>query len=170
VLKYNGSAWAPGADLSGGGGVGGSGSAGAVAYWSDASNITGNSNLFWDEKDNLLGIGVTPRANLHVGGSQAVTFIVTATSDYDVDKKDYVVFVPTVTSNVFLPDAAEIPGRILIIRSADQDKGVTIRAKNGKDLIDGLAAMQLFDRAGEFYTVTLISNGTNWFSISKSRK
>ncbi|HEY3430709.1 MAG TPA: hypothetical protein VGK39_08540, partial [Cyclobacteriaceae bacterium] len=152
------------------GGVSGSGTSGQVAFWSGSSSISGNSNLLWDEKDNRLGIGLTPLTNLHVGGSHAVTFTVTSTSDYDVDVKDYVIFVPSATNNLWLPDAAAIPGRVLIIRSADQDKGVTIRAKNGKDLIDGVAAMQLFDRAGEAYTVTLISNGNNWFSISKSHK
>jgi hypothetical protein len=40
-----------------GGYVEGSGSAGQVAYWSSASAITGESNLFWDATNDRLGIG-----------------------------------------------------------------------------------------------------------------
>ncbi|MFZ2906062.1 MAG: hypothetical protein WAZ98_07670 [Cyclobacteriaceae bacterium] len=156
--------------LPGGGGVGGSGTAGQVAYWDGSSSIRGDNNLQWDNKNAMLGIGVSPKANLHVGGSQAVSFVVTSVSDYDVTNKDYVILVPSATSNVFLPDASEVPGRVLIIRSGDVDKGVAIRAKNGKDQIDGASVLGLVDRAGEFYAVTLISDGNNWFSISKSRK
>lgn len=155
--------------LPSGGGVSGSGTNGQVAYWNGSSSITGDNNLQWDNKNGLLGIGLSPKANLHVGGSHAVTFTVISTSNYDVNAKDYVVFAPNGTSNVFLPDAAELPGRLIIIRTTDTDKGITIRAKNGKDQIDGASGLALVNRAGEFYAVTLISDGTNWYSLTKSR-
>ena len=60
VLKWNGSVWAPADDETGtGGGVGGSGSANYLAIWSDASNLTYNSQLYWDATDNRLGINTT---------------------------------------------------------------------------------------------------------------
>jgi hypothetical protein len=37
--------------------VQGSGTTGQVAYWSSSSNITGESNLFWDAANDRLGIG-----------------------------------------------------------------------------------------------------------------
>ena len=47
--------------------VGGTGSAGQVAYWSSGSAITGESNLFWDSANDRLGIGTaTPSAKLNV--------------------------------------------------------------------------------------------------------
>jgi hypothetical protein len=53
-------------------GVDGTGSAGQVAFWSDADTITGESNLYWDSSNDRLGIGTTsPLTPLHVkdGGS-----------------------------------------------------------------------------------------------------
>ncbi|MEP2668477.1 MAG: hypothetical protein ABJH04_05775 [Cyclobacteriaceae bacterium] len=170
VLKYNGSAWAPGTDVSGSGGIGGGGQAGEVAYWVDGSNITGNSNLFWNEKDAQLGIGLTPQANLHVGGSQAVAFTV-ASGDYVVTNKDYVIIAPNGATSVLLPDADELPGRILIIRSTDS-KGVTVRSNSGKDTVDGMAGVNVADGdAGSVYSITIIATpGGRWLTLTKAVK
>jgi hypothetical protein len=55
-----------------GGYVQGSGSAGQVAYWSAASAITGESNLFWDATNERLGIGTaTPSSILHIVDTSA---------------------------------------------------------------------------------------------------
>ncbi len=49
------------------GSVGGTGTAGQVAYWSNAANITGNNNLYWDNTNGRLGIGTTsPNAGLSI--------------------------------------------------------------------------------------------------------
>lgn len=169
VLKYNGSAWAPGTDNSGGGGVGGGGQAGEVAYWVDGSTITGNSNLFWNEKDAQLGIGLTPKANLHLGGSYAATITV-ASGDYVVTNKDYVIIAPNGATSILLPDADQLPGRILIIRSTDS-KGVNVTSSNGKDTIDGAPGITVADSDGIVYAVTLIAaQGGSWLTISKSKK
>ena len=51
--------------------VTGTGSAGQVAYWSSASAITGESNLFWDSTNDRLGIGFSnPSQPLEVSKSQ----------------------------------------------------------------------------------------------------
>lgn len=170
VLKYNGSTWAPGTDNTGGGGVGGGGQAGEVAYWVDGSTITGNSNLFWNEKDAQLGIGLTPKANLHLGGSHAVIFTV-ASGDYVVTNKDYVIIAPNGATSVLLPDADELPGRILIIRSTDS-KGVTVRSNNGKDTVDGAAGINVADAdAGSIYSITVIATpGGRWLTLTKAVK
>lgn len=170
VLKYNGSAWAPGTDNSGGGGVGGSGQAGEVAYWVDGSTITGNSNLFWNEKDAQLGIGLTPKANLHLGGSHAVNLTI-ASGDYLVTNKDYVIIAPNGATSVLLPDADELPGRILIIRSTDS-KGVTVRSNSGKDTVDGMPGVNVADGdAGSVYSITIIATpGGRWLTLTKAVK
>jgi hypothetical protein len=50
--------------------VGGSGTAGQVAYWSGTGTQTGSNNLFWDAANSRLGIGTnTPVASLDVNGS-----------------------------------------------------------------------------------------------------
>ncbi|GBD34730.1 Anti-sigma-I factor RsgI3 [bacterium HR35] len=58
-------------------GIGGSGSAGQVAFWTGASTISGDNNLFWDNTNKRLGIGTTtPTTTLHVAGNvKADTFL-----------------------------------------------------------------------------------------------
>ena len=60
--RDNGTGW----DLIGGPGTGtvtGSGAANQVAFWSGASLITGENNLWWDDVNNYLGVGTnTPGA------------------------------------------------------------------------------------------------------------
>jgi hypothetical protein len=52
--------------------VGGTGSAGQVAYWSSSSVITGESNLFWDATNDRLGVGTNiPVARLQLNLTNA---------------------------------------------------------------------------------------------------
>jgi len=54
--------------------VTGTGTAGQVAYWSSASVITGESNLFWDAANDRLGIGTaSPNAKFQVGPDSNVS-------------------------------------------------------------------------------------------------
>ena len=66
LYRDNGTGW----DLIGGPGsstVTGSGAAGQVTYWTGASTIGGNNNLFWDSANFRLGIGTaTPGTKLDV--------------------------------------------------------------------------------------------------------
>lgn len=68
LYRDSGVSW----DLIGGPGTGtvtGSGSAGQVSFWSGASTIVGNSNLYWDNANFRLGIGTTsPSYSLDVSG------------------------------------------------------------------------------------------------------
>jgi hypothetical protein len=51
----------------------GAGAATRVAFWSGASTLSSNSNLFWDNTNSRLGIGTaSPLAKLHVTGTGAV--------------------------------------------------------------------------------------------------
>jgi hypothetical protein len=53
---WNGSAWVP---FSGGGTITGSGAATRVAFWSGSGTLSSSSNLFWDNVNNRLGIGLS---------------------------------------------------------------------------------------------------------------
>ncbi len=62
---------------SGGSGVGGSGSAGQVAFWSDPTTLSGENNLFWDSATKRLGIGTpSPNGRLRVESSDVYTAVI----------------------------------------------------------------------------------------------
>ncbi len=152
------------------GGVSGSGSNAQVTFWTGASSVGGNSNFIWDDKMSSLGIGTAPKTNFHALGSQAVSIIVAGAGNYVVDAKDYVVISQAGTTDVLLPDADAIVGRVIIVRHTDA-KAVTIKAVNGKDTIDGIATLQLQDTDAAFYSAILISaGGGSWVTLSKSKK
>ena len=61
----------------GSGGIGGSGLAGQVAFWSDPSTLSGENNLFWDSTNKRLGIGTpNPNGRLRVESSEQYTAVV----------------------------------------------------------------------------------------------
>jgi hypothetical protein len=179
VLKWNGTAWAPGADVSGGGGVGGGGAAGQVAYWGSATDISGKAGFVFDEKDNRLGINTAnPLGNLHVMGSQFVNNILIS-DDYIVKATDYSIIV----NNVSKPVAIELPeinpnnvGRVLIIRSLNPAP-VKLVGFGGKDMIqtdeDLIATYDMGIGNGEFLTLTLIATqftgADRWMVVSGIR-
>jgi hypothetical protein len=126
--------------------------------------------LIFDYKDNKLGVGLTPQANFQFTGSHAVGFTVAKDGPHTVVDTDYVIVGSSGTTEILLPDADKLPGRILIIRATDP-KAVTIKSASGKDTIDGQSGLQLQDNESSIYAVTLISVGNSmWLSISKSRK
>jgi hypothetical protein len=47
----------------GGGSVSGSGTATQVAFWNGTTSLTGNTNLYWDNSNNRLGIGTSSPSN-----------------------------------------------------------------------------------------------------------
>lgn len=62
------------ADITAAGGVTGTGTATRVAFWGSTTSLSSNANLFWDNTNNLLGIGTaTPTASLHINKTGAVT-------------------------------------------------------------------------------------------------
>jgi len=60
----------------GGGGLGGTGTAGQVAFWSAPTTLSGENNLFWDSTNKRLGIGTpNPNARLRVESSEQYTAV-----------------------------------------------------------------------------------------------
>ncbi|GIV28883.1 MAG: hypothetical protein KatS3mg027_2697 [Bacteroidia bacterium] len=53
-----------------GGGIAGNGLAGQITFWTGPINVSGDNNLFWDNTNKRLGIGITtPQTSLHVIGN-----------------------------------------------------------------------------------------------------
>lgn len=179
VLKWNGAAWSPAADATGGGGVGGGGAATQVAYWTGANDIGGKAGFVFDEKDNRLGINVaSPLGNLHVIGSQFVNHVV-IDDNYTVKPTDY----SLVVSNTGKPVIIDLPeidpnnaGRVLIIRSLNSSP-VRLVGFGGKERIqtdeDLVTTYDMGIGNGEFLTMTLIgtqmTGGPRWMLVSGIR-
>jgi hypothetical protein len=51
-----------------GGTIGGSGTAGQVAYFSGSTTLASSGNFLWDNANGRLGIGTTPSYRFHVVG------------------------------------------------------------------------------------------------------
>jgi hypothetical protein len=89
-----------------------------------------------------------------------------------VTSKDYVIIAPAGTTDVRLPDAANLIGRLLVIRSLDA-KGVRILSDSGKDNIDGQTSISIAYSGDNttVYAVTLIAaQGGDWISIASAKK
>jgi hypothetical protein len=66
IYGYSGTSWAK---ISGGG-VTGSGVSGYIAFWTGSSVLSGESNLYWDESSNRLGIGnSSPNESIDTSGA-----------------------------------------------------------------------------------------------------
>lgn len=179
VLKWNGTAWAPGADATGGGGIGGGGAATQVAYWGGATSIGGSPAFVYDEKNGRVGVNIAaPLGNLHVNGSQFVSHIV-ITDNYVVKPTDYSIVVSDVSKPVLI-DLPEIDpiniGRVLIIRSLNSAV-VRLAGFGGKERIQTDEALVFtYDMGignGEFLTLTLVgtqmAGGPRWMLVSGVR-
>jgi hypothetical protein len=75
IFRDTGSAWVQIADVGGaGGGIGGSGTATQIAFFSAATTLSSSANLFWDNTNARLGVNTaTPSSSLDVHStSQAI--------------------------------------------------------------------------------------------------
>lgn len=182
VLKWNGTAWAPGADNTGSG-VSGSGSGNQVTFWSGTSSVTSNSNFVWDDKDGRLGVNTsTPRGNLHVNGSQfaSTTVLPASTNVYEIKPTDYIVIAaPTSTAkpmDVILPLSSSNLGMILIIRTFGTNPSSGARVslidpKDRLDLIEGGSYFLIYNNDANTYSycITVVATEVGWVTIGRDR-
>jgi hypothetical protein len=150
--------------------VTGTGTAGQVAYWSSGSQITGESNLFYNATNDRLGILTnTPNSSLQVNGSVSTPHT-TKTADYTLTESDYTVgFDCASNRTATLPDATTCAGRIYVIYQYNTNIGlryVTIDG-NGSQTINGLTTFSL-QYYEDFTSVMIQSNGSNWVVIANS--
>ncbi|KXK23722.1 MAG: collagen triple helix repeat-containing protein [Bacteroidetes bacterium OLB12] len=182
VLKWNGSAWAPGTDNTGSG-VTGSGSGGQVTFWGGTSSVVGNPNFVWDDKNSFLGVNTTsPRGNLHVTGSQFVstTILPASTNTYVIKSSDYIVIAPPTSTSkpmdIGLPSSDDNLGRILVIRTFGSSASAGARvslvdSKDRLDLIVGGSYFLIYDNDSTSYTycITLVATEVGWITIGRER-
>jgi len=182
VLKWNGTSWAPAADNTGSG-VSGSGSDGAVTFWTGTSNVAADPNFTWNSKDGFLGVNTaSPRGNLHVNGSQfsSVTILPASTNAYEIKPTDYIlVAAPTSTAkpmDIALPLSSDNLGRVLIVRtfgsSASSGARVSvIDPKDRLDLIEGNSYFLIFNNDANSYSfcITVVATEVGWVTIGRDR-
>lgn len=180
VLKWNGTAWAPGTDNTGSG-VTGSGSAGGVTFWSSATSVTADANFIWDAKDSRLGVNTSaPRGNLHVTGSQfaSYTILPAVVGVYEIKPMDYIVVAaPTSTfkpTDVLLPSSTDNLGRILIIRTfgTNASTGARVSLLDTKDSLDLVTNGSYFlifnkDNTSYSYCITVVATEVGWVTIGR---
>lgn len=159
VLKWNGTAWAPGTDDAGSGGIGGGGAAAQVGYWSSASTIVGKAGFVFDEKDNRLGINTSaPLGNLHVIGSQFVNQV-QVLDNYVIKDTDYSIIVPNTAKPVTIDLPAIAPdnvGRVLIFRTVNSATVTLVAAAGPKDEIDIFGGSYPMEINGEQYRALIL--------------
>jgi hypothetical protein len=78
--------------------VTGTGTSGQVAYFTGTTTISSESNLFWNQTDNLLGIGTNdPKRGLHISGTGAVAEFALSNTNMAVNSKNFNIWANTTT-------------------------------------------------------------------------
>ncbi len=143
------------------------GTEGSVLFLDSASAIAqDNTNLFWDDTNNRLGIrDNTPLSTLETGGSFGVKLIST-TTDFTATENEVVILADATLGNltITLPAASGVTGRIYIVKKIDTSNNSVIVDPNSTETIDDRTSFNLNKR---FASVMFISNGTSWFTLSK---
>jgi len=68
-------------------GAKGAGTANEVAFWSDTNTITGDSNLYWDNTNDRLGVGTaSPATRVDIAGTGTLDYIQFDSSITDTDQ------------------------------------------------------------------------------------
>ncbi|MFN4945264.1 MAG: hypothetical protein ACK5FG_01050, partial [Chryseotalea sp.] len=173
VLEWNGTAWAPAADDTGGaGGVSGSGAVNQVAYWTGTSAINGDNNMVYDSKNGYLGLATTsPKGNLHVNGSQYVKsdVIDLLKGNYTVGNTEYfMVVLASGSQRITLPPVANSDGRMLIIKTKSLEGFDLVPFDPNNERIEGAVGIKMADNAKDVSSVTLVCNAASqqWFIVS----
>jgi trimeric autotransporter adhesin len=106
--------------------VTGSGVATRVAFWSGTNSLNSNSNLFWDNVNNRLGIGVaTPIDRLHVSGKLIMEYRNNATNNNIIIGKSGSSIM--IGNNSFIGDS-------IALNSIDCDRNTILGHNAGKNL------------------------------------
>jgi hypothetical protein len=177
VLKYNGTAWAPGTDLSGSGGVTGSGADTQITFWTGTGSVGGDANFVVDYKNRYMGVNESkPLGNLHVTGSQYVStdIIDLSKGNYAIKNAEYYLgFLSSGSGVVTLPPVAAAPGRVLVIRTFSLEGMDLVVSDTKNERIENATSLRLAMNGNDYYTVTLVavenaafSPPSRWFIVS----
>ena len=113
-----------------------------------------------------VGIRTTsPNSTLQINGSVSAKTN-TVSSDYTIGSTDYFIKVATgdVDRTLTLPTAASSTGRIYVIKKVDSGTGHVVITATGFDLID---ATTTFSITAPFSALSVISDGTGWFIMTR---
>jgi hypothetical protein len=157
-ISENGSAYQ---DLLGAAGVSGSGLNGRLAFWNGITTLTSDTDLFWDDGQDFLGVNQSvPSSNLHVAGTIA-TSITTLAVTTVLGTHHTVLGDASGGSITFtLPLATTAPGRAYWVKKIDSSSNTVTVARDGADLIDGATTLVL---ASQWESYVIQSDGTNWY-------
>lgn len=150
----------------GGGGSTPGGANGSVQFNVLTTSLGGDAaNFYWDSTNFRLGlrVGTTPVSTLDNAGSLGLpSRTITVTSG--AAATDYTILADATTGaiNVPLPIASTVPRRIYVIKKIDASVNLVTVSASGGDFIDGSAT---FPMSVQWQSVTVQSNGTNWFII-----
>lgn len=144
-----------------------------VALYDDSSGATGDL-YYRDSSGNFVrlavgGSGKTLRVSgglpawSDADGNPAIA-TVTKTSSYTVTGTDVVIFADAAGGNVTitLPAAASFSGYTFYVKRIDSSANTCDVARGGSDLIDGQTSFSLDT---QYFSVRIISNGSNWYII-----
>jgi len=113
-----------------------------------------------------VGIGTTsPNSTLDVRGSMSNN-LRSFTASTSAGTTDYhLIFTGTSAATLTLPDATSIAGRAYVVKNVSSNASVLTIATTSSQTIDGLSSWSL---SQTYKTLTLISNGSNWYAISEN--
>lgn len=88
----------------------------------------------------------------------------TKTSNYTITGTDVVIFADATSGNttITLPAASSFSGYSFYVKRIDSSVNTCQVARSGSDTIDGATSFQLDT---QYYSVRVVSNGTNWYII-----
>ena len=140
-----------------------------VALYDDTSGATGdiyyrNSSGYFSR----IAVGADGKTLRVVGGAPTWTdaFLATAskTANYTITGTDTVIFADATSGNVVitLPVASGLSGYRFYVKRIDSASNTCSVARSGSDTIDGQTSISL---DLQYTSLTLVSNGTNWYII-----
>ncbi len=139
--------------------------AGSILFTSGAATTEDNTNFFWDDANDRLGIGTaTPNSGLSLNSSFSVKRTATATNVNTANEVIIGVTDTSVARTITLDTDDVVAGRIFIIKDESGAAGtnnITIDTE-GSETIDGLASVTI---TVDYGVLRVYSNGTNWFSF-----
>lgn len=143
-----------------------------VALYDDSSGATGDI-YYRDGSGNFVRLGIgsegqalTVDSGLPAWGTVASGTFSTATktTNYTITGNDTVIFADATSGNVTvtLPLASGLPGYRFYVKRIDGSGNTVTVQRTSSDTIDGETSHTL---GVQYMSVTLVSNGSNWFII-----
>lgn len=143
-----------------------------VALYDDSSGATGDI-YYRDGSGNFVRLGIgsegqalTVSSGLPAWDDAASPTFATATktTNYTITSSDTVIFADATSGNVTitLPLASGLPGYRFYVKRIDDSANTVTVQRTSSDTIDGETSHEL---GVQYMSVTLVSNGSNWFII-----